>query len=337
MKNTWNSPGERSPLFCFLFPVILLAAGVATTLGSADISIGEAYTAVLHKFFPDYFASDWLACTCVWDLRLPRILMGILAGTGLGVAGCIIQGVLRNPLASPYTLGISSGAGFGASLAILVGSGLAGGQYLVIGNAFLFALISSFIIIGLASRRGATPETMILAGIAMTCLFGSATTVLQYFGDAEAVKEAVFWMVGGPGPGVMAKTIHCGHGPGRLPSPALLENMGSQRYRRGRRIGPQPWHQRQARPDLFDDRIHPSGLQHVVCFTGTIGFIGLVAPHMVRMMIGGDNRFLVPASGLLGAVLLVVSDTVARRILAPIILPVGNLDRLFWGFPCFFT
>ncbi|MCI5132763.1 MAG: iron ABC transporter permease, partial [Candidatus Electrothrix sp. EH2] len=188
--------GRKVSFILTLVPLILLIAGIATSLGSADLTLGEAYTALLHKFFPDYFQSNWLAETCVWDLRLPRILMGILAGTGLGFSGCIIQGVLRNPLASPYTLGISSGAGFGASLAILAGGGLAGGQYLVIGSAFVFALISSFIIIGLASQRGARPETMILAGIAMTCLFGSATTILQYFGEAEAVKEAVFWMVG---------------------------------------------------------------------------------------------------------------------------------------------
>jgi hypothetical protein len=119
-----------------------------------------------------------------------------VAGIGLGVAGAVMQAILRNPLASPYTLVISSGAGFGASLAILAGAGIVGGDYLIIGNAFVFALLCSFIILGLSSRKGATPETMILAGIAMMYLFGAMTTILQYFGEAEAVKEAVFWMVG---------------------------------------------------------------------------------------------------------------------------------------------
>jgi len=325
--------GKKITLILFLLPLILLAAGIATTLGSAELSIGEAYTALLHKFFPDYFASDWLAQTCVWNLRLPRILMGILAGTGLGVAGCIIQGVLRNPLASPYTLGISSGAGFGASLAILVGSGVAGRQYLVIGNAFIFSLISSFIIIGLSSRRGATPETMILAGIAMTCLFGSATTILQYFGDAEAVKEAVFWMVGDLGRASWQKLSFVSVVLA-ICLPLLFWKSWDLNVIGG---GDESAHSlgiNVKRTRIFLMIISTLLVASIVCFTGTIGFIGLVAPHMVRMIIGGDNRFLVPASGLLGAVLLVVSDTVARRILAPIILPVGTLTA-FMGVPLF--
>ena len=325
---------ERKVTFIFfLCPLILFIAGIATSLGSADISMGDAYTALLHRFFPDYFASNWLAQTCVWDLRLPRIIMAILAGTGLGVAGSIIQGVLRNPLASPYTLGISSGAGFGASLAILAGSGLAGGQYLVIGSAFIFALISSFIIIGLASQRGATPETMILAGIAMTCLFGSATTILQYFGDAEAVKEAVFWMVGDLGRASWSKLS--------IISVVLAVSLPLLVWKSWDLnvigAGDESAHSlgiNVKRTRIFLMIVSTLLVASVVCFTGTIGFIGLVAPHIVRMIIGGDNRFLVPASGLLGAVLLVVSDTVARRIIAPVILPVGTLTA-FMGVPLF--
>jgi ABC-type Fe3+-siderophore transport system permease subunit len=133
--------------------------------------------------------ATWLADVCVWNLRLPRIFLGIIAGIGLGLAGAVMQAILRNPLASPYTLGISSGAGFGASLAILAGAGIVGGKYLIVGNAFVFALLVSFIILALSSRKGATPETMILAGIAMMYLFGAMTTILQYFGEAEAVRK----------------------------------------------------------------------------------------------------------------------------------------------------
>ena len=324
---------RKITLILFLLPLILLTAGIATSLGSADITIGEAYTAFLHKFFPDYFASNWLAQTCVWELRLPRILMGILAGTGLGVAGSIIQGTLRNPLASPYTLGISSGAGFGASLAILAGSGFAGGQYLVIGSAFIFALISSFIIIGLASCRGATPETMILAGIAMTCLFGSATTILQYFGDAEAVKEAVFWMVGDLGRASWKKlSMVCVVLAACLP--LLLWKSWDLNVIGGGDDSAHSLGINVKRTRIYLMIVSTLMVASVVCFTGTIGFIGLVAPHIVRMIIGGDNRFLVPASGLLGAVLLVVSDTMARRIIAPVILPVGTLTA-FLGVPLF--
>lgn len=326
--------GKKMSFILCLLPMILLIAGIATSLGSADISIGEAYTAVFHKFFPSYFKSNWLADTCVWTLRLPRILMGIFAGVGLGVAGCIIQGVLRNPLASPYTLGISSGAGFGASLAILAGGGLAGGPYLVIGNAFLFALISSFVIIGLASHKGATPESMILAGIAMTCLFGAATTVLQYFGDAEAVKEAVFWMVGDLGRVswdklFMVFAVLC------VCLPLLIWKSWDLNVMSGGDETAESLGVNVKRTRIILMVISTLMVASIVCFTGTIGFIGLVAPHIVRMIIGGDNRFLLPASGLVGAVLLVLSDTVARRIMAPVILPVGALTA-FLGAPLFF-
>ena len=325
--------GKKVTFILALFPLIMLIVGIATSLGSAEISIGEAYTALLHKFFPNTFQSNWLAETCVWNLRLPRILMGIFAGAGLGISGCIIQGVLKNPLASPYTLGISSGAGFGASLAILSGAGLVGGQYLVIGNAFIFALISSLVIIGLASHKGATPETMILAGIAMTCLFGSATTVLQYFGEAEAVKEAVFWMVGDLGRVTWGKLSFvlvvlaiC--------LPILFWKSWDLNVIAGGDETAESLGVNVKRTRIFLMIVSTLLVASIVCFTGTIGFIGLVAPHIVRMMIGGDNRFLLPASGLVGIIILVAADIVARRIMAPIILPVGTLTA-FLGVPLF--
>jgi iron complex transport system permease protein len=325
--------GRKVTFILALLPLMLLIVGIATSMGSANISLGEAYTALLYKFFPNYFQSNWLAETCVWQLRLPRILMGILAGVGLGISGCVIQGVLRNPLASPYTLGISSGAGFGASLAILAGGGLVGGQYLVIGNAFIFALISSFIIIGLASHKGATPETMILAGIAMTCLFGSATTVLQYFGEAEAVKEAVFWMVGDLGRASWGK-LSMVFIVLAICLPLLLWKSWDLNVMGGGDETAESLGINVKRTRIFMMIVSTLLVASIVCFTGTIGFIGLVAPHIVRMVIGGDNRFLLPASGLVGAMMLVVSDTVARRIIAPVILPVGTLTA-FLGVPLF--
>ena len=277
--------------------------------------------------------STWLADVCVWNLRLPRIVLGIVAGIGLGLAGAVMQAILRNPLASPYTLGISSGAGFGASLAILAGAGIVGGKYLIIGNAFVFALLVSFIILGLSSRKGATPETMILAGIAMMYLFGAMTTILQYFGEAEAVKEAVFWMVGDLNraswsvvtivsvvialcaPYLMAKSWDLNvMGAGDETAKSLGVNVKRTR--------------------VTTMVVSTVMVATIVCFTGTIGFIGLVAPHMTRLAIGGDNKYVLPVSGLLGAVILISADLVARRIIAPVILPVGAVTA-FMGAPLF--
>ena len=277
--------------------------------------------------------ATWLADTCVWNLRLPRIILGILAGIGLGLAGAVMQGILRNPLASPYTLGISSGAGFGASLAILAGAGFFGGSYLIVGNAFIFALLVSFIILGLSSRKGATPETMILAGIAMMYFFGAMTTMLQYFADSDAVKEAVFWMVGDLSkaswdvdiiiffvvlicvPLLMIKSWDLNvMGAGDETATSLGVNVKRTR--------------------IFSMIVATIMVASIVSFTGTIGFIGLVAPHMTRLAIGGDNRYVLPISGLLGAVILCTADLIARTILAPTILPVGAITA-FMGAPLF--
>ena len=277
--------------------------------------------------------SRWLADVCVWNLRLPRILLGIVAGIGLGIAGAVMQAILRNPLASPYTLGISSGAGFGASLAILAGAGIVGGKYLVIGNAFVFALLCSFIILGLSSRKGATPETMILAGIAMMYLFGAMTTILQYFGEAEAVKEAVFWMVGDlnkaswPVLTLITGALACCV-PLLMMKSWDLNVMGAG-DETATSLGVNV-----KRTRIVTMVVATLLVACIVCFTGTIGFIGLVAPHLTRLAIGGDNRYVLPVSGLLGAVLLISADLVARRIIAPVILPVGAVTA-FMGAPLF--
>jgi len=316
-----------------LVPVIVLLVGVATSLGTADVSPGDVYTTILHRFFPNHFEATWLAEVCIWKLRLPRILMGILAGIGLGAAGCVMQGVLHNPLADPYMLGIASSAGFGASLAILFGKGIVGGQYLIIANAFIFALLCSVIIVGLSSRKGATPETMILVGIAMMFLFTALTTLLQYFAEAEAVKAAVFWMVGDLGKSswdklamVVVVVAVC--------VPLLMWKSWDINIMGAGDESAKSLGVRVERTRIITMVVASLLVAGVVCFTGTIGFVGLVAPHICRMVIGGDNRFLIPTSGLVGAVLLVVSDTVARTIMSPVILPVGVVTA-FLGVPLF--
>jgi iron complex transport system permease protein len=259
--------------------------------------------------------------------------MAIVAGMGFAIAGTEMQGILRNPLASPFTLGIASGAGFGAALAILVGAGIVAGKYLVIGNAFLFALVPTFVILGLTHYKRATPETMILAGIAMLYIFSAATSLLMYFSKDEAVKEAYFWMVGDL---VRASwsTFFCVFIMLACLIPVLMWkswdiNVMGAGDETAKSLGVNV--ERSRILILLIASLMTAG---IVCFTGTIGFIGLVAPHMCRMVIGGDNRFLIPASGLFGAALLLAADTVARTIMAPIILPVGVITA-FMGGPLF--
>ena len=302
-------------------------------MGSANISVLDVYFAILARFFPGSFQTSWFADTIVWGLRLHRILLAIVAGMGLAIAGAVMQGILKNPLASPFTLGISSAASFGAALAIVFGAGFVGGEWMIIGNAFVFTLLASMTVYGLAKYKGITPETMILAGIAIMYLFQAMTSFLQYVGHAEQVQEVVFWMMGSMGrsswdkvwivtaviaicfPYLLLKSWDINAmGAGDETATSLGVNVEKTR--------------------VICMMAVSLITASVICFTGTIGFIGLVSPHITRMVIGGDHRFLLPASALVGGLLLLAADTVARTILAPVILPVGIMTA-FLGVPFF--
>lgn len=320
----------------FMISLILgtiLLAGYAATRGSADISVLDVYTAILAKFFPGTFETTWFADTIVWGLRLHRILMAIVGGIGLAVAGAVMQGILKNPLASPFTLGISSAAGFGAALAIVMGAGLVGGEWLIVGNAFIFTLLAALAVYGLAKYRGITPETMILAGIAIMYLFQAMTSFLQYIGQAEQVQEVVFWMMGSLGRSSWDK-VWIVSGIIAICFPYLLLKSWDINA-----LGAGDETAKSLGVNVERTRVVCMMLVSlitaaVICFTGTIGFIGLVSPHITRMIIGGDHRFLLPASAMVGAILLLAADTVARTIFAPVILPVGIMTA-FLGVPFF--
>lgn len=338
LKEMYRRHRFRKKLFVIiLIPVVASLIGSAIAFGSADISFVDVYSTIFRKLIPGSSllspASPGHTHIIIWKLRLPRILMGLLAGIALGSTGAVMQVVLRNPLADPYMLGIASAAGFGASLAIVLGVGVFAGSYLIIGNAFLFSLISSGLILALSGRKGASPESMILTGLALLFFFQAMTTMVQYFGDSEAVKAAVFWTVGDLGksdwsklgitfPLVLVGEILLVWKSGELnimnTGDASAKSLGVNVQ--GTRI-----------LMMIVCSIMVAG---VVSFTGTIGFIGLVSPHLVRMVIGADNRILVPASGLVGAVLLVLADTIARTIISPVILPVGAVTA-FLGVPLF--
>jgi iron complex transport system permease protein len=334
LKEGYASFVGRKVLFILLsLAGIVVLAGVAATLGSANISPFEVYSAILARLFPGTFHTTDFIDTIVWQLRLHRVLMGIFAGMGLAVAGSAMQGILKNPLASPFTLGIASAATFGASLAIILGAGFVSGQYLIVGNAFVFTMLASLTVYGLAKYKGITPETMILAGIAIMYLFSAMTSFLQYVGESEEVHEVVFWMMGSLGRsswdkvGIIALvTVVCtlvlmyfswdinALGAGDETAKSLGVNVELVR--------------------VLCMMLASLITASIICFTGTIGFIGLVAPHITRMVVGGDHRFLLPASGLVGALILLGADTVARTILAPVILPVGIMTA-FLGVPFF--
>jgi len=320
-------------IVALLISIVILGT-IAIVLGPLKLSIADVYATILHRFFPGLFSPpSELAERTIWYIRLPRLIMGITAGFSLAVSGAVMQPVLRNPLASPFTLGISAGAGFGAAIAIVFQKSLGAGTFFVVANAFVFALFTAFVILGLARYKGATPETMILTGVAISYLFHACTTLMEYFADAWAVREVVFWLVGSLAKAtwgnlgyILLVLVGC--------TPILIYkawdlNVMSIGDEAAKSLGT-----RVQRTRMLLMVVASLVTATTICFTGTIGFIGLVAPHITRMIIGGDNRFVVPASGLLGALLLAGADILAVNIISPTVIPIGVMTS-FMGVPLF--
>jgi iron complex transport system permease protein len=331
-KKYRKTAAKRIIFIAVVLVALIIVAGVALALGSADMTFLDAYSAVFNRFFPDWFGATPLAYTVVWTLRLPRILLAIAAGAALAMGGCSTQAILRNPIATPYTLGVSAGAGLGAAIGIIMGKSLLGGNsdLSIVGNAFVFSLIPIAVILLLVKRKSGSPETMILAGVAMVYIFGACTTILQYFADSNAVAATVFWLVGDLSraawyqlPYVFGVLIICFGVNLWLAWDINAMKLGDDS---AKSLGVEV--DRTRRITLI---LACLSTAVVVAFTGAIGFICLVAPHICRAFVGGDQRLLIISSCLVGAILLLVADIVARRMIAPIVLPVGAITAFLGG------
>jgi len=316
-----------------LLVATIIFATAATSIGASSLGIGESLRAVLSKFFSIQGVSHF-AQVVVLQLRLPRILMAIIAGVSLGVAGAVMQGVLRNPLVSPYTLGLSGGAACGAALAIVLGVGFFEfGQYLIITNAFIFSVLTMFLVYGISRIRGTSVETLILAGVALGYLFSAIISGLKYLSGHEELREITFWLMGGLYATRWQTIIIL------LPLMAIFTLL-SMRY---------SWDLNamsageEVATSLGINVKKVRGIclilssvltASVIAFTGIIGFIGLVSPHICRLIVGSDHRFLIPSSGLMGTIILLVSDTACRTMIQPTEIPVGIMTS-FIGVPFF--
>lgn len=326
--------GKVTFIFVTLVAVVAIAF-LAVYLGAANLSMREVFDTLVAKMFPFMGAeSSEIATAIVWKARLPRIVLAIIAGAGLAVAGAAMQGTMRNPLVSPYTIGISSAAAFGASIAIVLGAGLVGsGRYLVIMNAFIFGVLTAFLVYGIARIRGVTAETLILAGIALMFLFSGLTSFLQYVATEEELSVVVHWMFGSLS-GTRWEDVYVAGAIFLFCLPFLMKySWDFNAMTLGDEIATSSGvNTTQVRVlSLVLATFITAG---IICFTGIIAFVGIVSPHIVRFIIGGDYRFLLPCSCLLGALLLLVADTIGRTIVAPIIIPVGIIFS-FIGVPFF--
>ena len=313
---------------------VFLVLGYAATIGSSGISTFDVYRDIWYHFVDPSKVDttvDWI----VFTNRLPRIATGLVAGISLGVAGAAMQSMMKNPLADPYTTGISSGASFGATLAIVMGFSIAdlGGTAGMVVTAFVFALIPAAVIILVSSLKNTSAATMILAGIAVMYLFNACTTIVQ-LGASDASLSAVFqWSIGDLSGStwesfyvISAFTIV---GTTILMALSKKLNILITGDKNATALGLNAHRLR-----IFLLIVISLMAASVVCFTGIIGFIGLVAPHIVRIFIGSDNRYLIPASAAFGAVLLMIADLISRVIIAPTFLPVGVITA-FIGCPLF--
>ncbi|MBS6397695.1 MAG: iron ABC transporter permease [Clostridiales bacterium] len=323
-----------------LLLILLVCVVISISVGSSGLTYGEILLALMGRGTKQTNA-------IVWNIRMPRITTGIVVGVALSMAGCIMQNVLRNPLASSSTLGVSQGASFGAAFAIVCLD--AGAQvnastsaaaavsitnpYLVTLCAFIGGFLTTVVILGLSRIARVSPATMILAGVALSSLFGGGTTLVQYFADDVKVASVVYWTFGDLGRANWKEIA--------LIFMICLISFLYFLHKRWDFNAMESGADTAKSLGVPVDRL--TLISMVLCslaaavstaFVGCISFIGLIAPHMVRRFVGNDHRFLIPASALMGAVILVLAELVSRVIVSPSILPIGALTS-FLGAPMF--
>jgi len=339
LKQLYHKGKKRKILAIIsIFLALLLAVVVSVSLGAGSPGFAEATQVILSKLFPflNINPGSSLTQTIILDFRLPRIVLALIAGAGLAASGATMQGVLRNPLVSSYILGISSAAGFGAALALVLGVGvIAGfGGYLVIVNAFIFSLLAMVIVYGIARLRGITTETVILAGVAISFLFSALISLIQYLApESDALHAIVFWLMGGLSaatwdgilvvfPIVVLTVALMVQQSWNINVLSMGEDVATSLGVSSKRVL------------TITMVLETLATASIIAFTGVIGFVCLISPHIARMLIGSDHRFLIPCSSLIGGCLLLCSDTVGRLVIQPVELPVGIVTSLL-GVPFF--
>lgn len=322
--------GRRVLLLSALALALVVSLAVDITTGPSGMSL----TRLLQVLW-DPASMPRVEAVIVWNVRLPYALMAVLVGAALALAGAEMQTVLDNPLASPFTLGVSAAAAFGAALAIVLGLGIPGvpAQYLISANAFLFALVSVALLYLLARWRGFGVESLVLFGIALVFSCNAVVALLQLVATEDVLQQLVFWTLGSVTRanwdklGILALVVAVVMPFSFAAAPRLtLLRMGEDR---AQSFGVDVKRLR------FFSLLRISLLSATaVAFVGTIGFIGLVGPHIARILVGEDQRFLLPASALVGALLLSLSSIASKLIMPGVIVPVGIVTALV-GVPIF--
>lgn len=318
----------RIALMLIMVVAIIVIMGYSFTIGTSSLTPVDAYKVLINQVFPGTFTGipdNYVFI--VTELRTPRVLVGALVGMILAMGGCILQAILKNPLATPYTLGVSSGAGMGASIYFVFGISLVSGTAGLILNSFICSIIPAAVMLFALTKKTVSPVTMILSGVAISYIFSSINMILQYFGDDTSMANVAMWSVGDLTSTslwmvpivIVAVILYFAYG--------MIVGKDIDILRMG------------------DDSAISLGVDVkairgvsilVVCimtavavsFTGPIGFVCLLAPHISRKFVGSELRWLLPFSALLGSILLLISDLISKTVIAPIMLPVGAITAL---------
>lgn len=320
---------NKKIIFIFTLTILLLSLIlISINIGSSNMTVKESIFTIIGK------GTD-LNNHIVFKIRIPRVIGGIFIGFSISLSGMLVQTVLNNPLASPSTLGITNASAFGANLGLilLANLGISSSPFIVSSLSFISAMGCMFIILLISNVKRFSKSSIILAGVAFGSLFSAATIIIQYFADDTQIASAVFWTFGDLGR-INYNQIKI------LVTICLLSSVFSYHMR---------WDLNAM--DMGESTAHSLGVNvknrrnlclaiaslntgASVAFVGMIGFIGLLAPQVTKRIIGEDKRFLIPGSLLMGAIITLLSDTLARTIIAPIVLPVGAITS-FLGAPLF--
>lgn len=322
---------RRAGLVALLALAALAAVVVDLITGPAGLPLGETLRALAGG------EVSRATSVIVWQVRLPVALMALTVGAALALAGAEMQTVLENPLAEPFTLGVSASAALGAAAAIVLGLSVPGlpAVWAVSANAFVFALGALAILQLMAGLRGGGPEVLILFGIALNFTAGALLSLLQFVASADALQQLVFWTMG---------SLSASSWPGLVLVALALAGAAPFAFRAAWRLTALRLGEEQARGFGVDvAALRRWALLRVsllaataVSMVGVIGFVGLAGPHIARMLVGEDHRYFLPASLLTGALVMSLASTLSKMLVAGVLLPVGLVTSLI-GLPIFFA
>lgn len=342
LSNEKKSIFKEAPIYIgvsiILLIMLLLSVGIAVTIGSVDISIKEVYSIILNKIF-NFSNSEYLISGAVhdvvWLIRLPRIVLAIAVGIGLSVVGIVMQAIVKNPLADPYILGVSSGASLGATLAIMLGVGSIFGENYIGISGFIGAFLVSVLVLLIANIGSrANSVKLLLAGMALSSICSAFSSFIVYIADdAQGMQKITFWLMGSLAgakweqilfilPTILLGTIF-------FASQSRILNLMLLGDEVAVTLG----------TDLHKYRhlylvITSLMIGVLVYSSGMIGFVGLIIPHIVRMIFGTDHKKIIPIASILGAIFLIWSDVLCRNIIEGTEIPIGILISMI-GSPCF--